>query len=156
MSAFVVSKETIDVLVNAAQAGVSDRGLRWHNGTRHLDRSGGGTETPGEVGAMLWAENVASVNHRYREEDWEPVYEFRPLLCSFTPAEVFKAIDCYEYQSCEHEGWETSEAASFCDALRRKYTYRVDGYSAAPWDWSPEDLHRRGQGTRQQIRDALG
>jgi hypothetical protein len=32
-------------------------------------------------------------------------------------AEVYQAVQCYEYQACEHEGWRTSEAAAICLAL---------------------------------------
>jgi hypothetical protein len=28
----------------------------------------------------------------------------------FDPVQVLKSCDCYEYQSCEHDGWEDSEA----------------------------------------------
>jgi hypothetical protein len=51
-----------------------------------------------------------------------------------SPAAVFKALDCYEYQSCEHAEWEDSEAKSFCDALRKRAGTKVPGYEEAPWE----------------------
>ena len=91
--------------------------------------------TAGEVGAMLTAENTRSVNHRYAEDDWEEAYVFdsrmryrRPL----EPVVVLKALDCYEYQTCEHPGWPTSEAKRFCDSLRDRMIHLLPGYDVAP------------------------
>ena len=44
-----------------------------------------------------------------------------------------KAIDCYEYQSCEHAGWPRSEARALCAALRHRLIGELPGYDAAPW-----------------------
>lgn len=87
------------------------------------------------VGTMLLAENRASVAHRYRFPYQPPHYRYggddlpgRPLsvadLLSFGridhPGATAKAIEVYEYQSCEHPGWWTSEARSFCAAIRER------------------------------------
>ena len=156
MSAFEVSAETIHVLVNAAMSGVHERGLSWYTGAErhHVNGMGGGERTPGEVGAMLLAENRASVNDRYDEDEIEQPYEFDRFGHSMRPVEVLKAIGCYEYQSCEHEGWKASEAHAFCRALQSKMIGQLDGYSEAPWDWSADDLRARGIGTRSEIRAA--
>ena len=86
-------------------------------------------ETAGRVGAMLMAENRASVNHRYSEDEWEQPYTFMMLAGSPHPADVLKACDGYEYQACEHPGWRTSEAAKFCDALRHAAIDAWDEYN---------------------------
>lgn len=50
-----------------------------------------------------------------------------------TSVEALKCIHCLEYQSCEHDEWETSEAKSALDTLAREIVGRLPGYSAAPW-----------------------
>lgn len=49
----------------------------------------------------------------------------------FTSAEAFKAIHSLEYQSCEHDEWESSEARRALDALQQALVRRLPGYSAA-------------------------
>lgn len=147
MSAYIVSNATIDVLVNAAEHGVSDRGMHWYHRPTETSYAIGGSfnatmRTPGDVGAMLWAENRRSVDYRYNEEEIEPVYEHRLLLGSLSPADVLSAITCYRYQSCEHEDWRDSEAAAFCDALEAKMVRRLT--TDCPWDWTDSDLTARG------------
>lgn len=166
MSAFVVSRETIDVLVCGAQFGWGrgpggEYGLKWwdvgpaelrdmHWSECHEHRRDFNDLGADQVGAMLWAENRRSVDYRYEESELEPLYlsrhvaGFRP-----TPVEVLKACDCYEYQSCEHPEWPRSEACSFVEALRGKAIHGLAGYGDAPWDWSTADVAaRRGLGAR--------
>jgi len=81
-------------------------------------------ETINETGRMLLTENVRSVCHRYNEpmdsSDLPGPIGFSLADATFTypeiamgkvlePVAVLKAIACYEYQSCEHPGWEGSE-----------------------------------------------
>jgi hypothetical protein len=42
-------------------------------------------------------------------------------------------LDCYEYQSCEHDGWDDSATKRFCNSLRHSLTASLPGYNAAPW-----------------------
>jgi len=101
------------------------------------------------IGRMLWGENLKSVQARYpddasgdrpgpiglTDDDIESYthglfYMRRPL-----PAvAVLKAINCYEYQSCEHGGWPRSEAKYFCDALKERMIRRLPGYDDAEWE----------------------
>ena len=94
-------------------------------------------DTAGRVGAMLAAENRRSVNHRYAEDDIEQPYEFHEVqgALSLGIGAILKAIDGYEYQSCEHPEWHTSEALQFCNALRRRLCSMVEGYDEAD-TWS--------------------
>lgn len=153
MSAWIVSKTHIDLLVTA---GLEYRGHHdwlswWHEGSgkryqllhnlRH------------DVGQMLWAENLASVASRYPDDDDGE----RPGPIDFRDADVLtyrheevpglnhvaqrvhgiavvaKAISCYEYQSCEHDGWKTSQARAFCESLRDACLNQLPGYDKAPW-----------------------
>jgi hypothetical protein len=142
MSAWIVSKEHIDALVQAGTSTRDDFRVRWyHNGVSHkLDST-----NVDAVGVMLWQECYRSVTHRYEDTtdgqrpgpigltryDIED-YTFTrgqqlPLVASL------KLIHCYEYQSCEHDGWEASEAQTFCHALRKLLITRLPGYGDAPW-----------------------
>jgi hypothetical protein len=168
MSAHVVHKEDIDVLVAAA---VTPRHL-WYRKVSWFARDPHGgdwdyerdireatRETADEVGRMLWSENVASVAHRYPDDTAETrpgprdfhdvhavTYTFTDPGFKPTPGEVFKTLDHYEYQSCEHPGWPTSEGKRFCDALRVATSKRVEGYEKAPWGWTPSDVAARRHG----------
>lgn len=158
MSAFVVSKIHIDALVTAGLAFDRYGPLRWmtRDLTEEEQRTGYAEgepwgpesvsiwrrlsreltrDTAEQVGAMLWAENVRSVNHRYAEEEWEEVYTFERLPGTVNPIVVLKAISCYEYQSCEHPEWERSEARRFCDSLRKHMINHLPGMDdAAGWE----------------------
>ncbi len=153
MSAFILGTDHIDYLVSAAVgAGIGGHGLywdgervEWHNADR--------------VGAALLRENIASVSFRYAPHDGglpgpvpNPVpedYGYQPFLRVET-AQVLKAIDCYEYQSCEHPGWKDSEARRFCDVLRRRYSATMPGYDDALWEVSRPELLKRSLLTHRQ------
>lgn len=132
MSAFVVSKTEIAYLVEA--------GAVWRVYA----------EVPGELqrgplpderrarealGQMLSDENVRSVNARYREDDEAETYDEQPRMLwhSFDPVQVIKCAHCYEYQSCEHEGWAHSKAKGYIDSLIKCAIGKLPGYNAAKW-----------------------
>jgi hypothetical protein len=151
VSAFVVSKKHIDALVGAAMPGKggSRMGLYWyHEGTgktaAHSDADA--------IGQMLWDECVKSVSARYPSDDverdlpgsyilspervgeWTIPYVYPMFAPLPQPVAILKAISCYEYQSCEHEGWDTSEAKTFCQYLREHVICDLPGYEEAVWE----------------------
>jgi hypothetical protein len=109
--------------------------------------------TPSQLGQILVNENVASVSYRYstpgrtgyygaeaaaamedNEDDILPGpcdrYYMAPYVYTEprwqpTPGQVFSLIDCLDYQSCEHDGWRSSEAFAFLTALREAWCRRV-------------------------------
>ena len=123
MSAWIVSKQHIDLLVAASKEVVPD-----------------------VLGQMLWDENHKSVNYRYTETKPTPSYTFtaRPNKV-INPVVVLKQLACYEYQSCEHAGWEDSKAYKFCQMLKaellatfstpmtEEMVCALPEYNAAPW-----------------------
>lgn len=131
MSAFMVSKRHIDYLITAGLDFANGYGpLRWgKDHRRELTR-----ETASETGAILWAENRASVNYRYDENKAANPYEYSRYPGRIDPVQVLKAISCLEYQSCEHPEWEASEAKSFCEALRRRTIGFLPGFEDAAWE----------------------
>jgi hypothetical protein len=131
MSAFEVSKTHIDVLVSAA--------MRFGTGSGWMYSSLGGETTPinletaDKFGQMLWDENARSVSYLHGGDVEEvEAYTFKRVDTT-SIVQVLKAIDCLEYQSCEHDGWNDSEAQQFCHALRRRMIRALPGYDSAKW-----------------------
>ena len=92
-----------------------------------------------QIGEMLHAENVTSVNYRYGEAT-QPDF----ALCewaafhSFSRVQIVKAARCLEYQSCEHPGWEKSDACKLVRAIIGDDTSRdMPGYDEAEWEIRP-------------------
>lgn len=140
MSASEVSTVHIDAMVTAGLRGHYAGGrLRWYwsNPTQGGELS---RETAGYAGAMLIAENRRSVNHCYSEDEIEAPYVHTWAFPKAGWVAVLKAIDCYVYQSCEHKGWESSEARAFCDALRKHAISKLEGYEDAPWELCSSDV----------------
>jgi hypothetical protein len=105
MSAFICNDDLFDLLVTA-------------DGVKEAYQ--GKVTPPAEAQRMfdmLRQTNYDSVNFRYREhESPEPRYYKRVVEFQLTPehlVQVRRAMDCYEYQSCEHPGWATSDAYRF-------------------------------------------
>ena len=115
MSAWIVSKKHIDLLVEAAK-------LAQMNGVE-----------ADQLGQTLWEENHKSVNCRYSETRPTPTYKFKPTGIPFDPVVVIKQVNCLEYQSCEHDGWKDSKARQFCEELRNEMISMLPGYDKAPW-----------------------
>lgn len=142
MSAFVVGKAHIDAMVTTAFASQSNP-LYWRagDGWRNTRET-----TPDAVGAMLLAECVASVRYRYDDAGddlpgplsryWLEPYTHNGLwrYHGYNAVQMLKAIACYEYQSCEHPGWESSEARAFCESLRLHLINKLPGYEDAAWE----------------------
>jgi len=66
-------------------------------------------------------------------EDRGAVYKHHNHL-QVSAVAVLKAIQCYEYQSCEAASWEKSNAKAFCEALRGEIIMDLPGYDDAPWE----------------------
>lgn len=132
MSAYIVNREHISYLVLAAEA----YGLNWSHGNKdHRIRRGDYDEMV-RAGQMLWDENTRSVNARYRSNDEPLTFSERDLplkAMTFPGVQVIKAAQCLRYQSCEHEGWEQSEACAFISALINSASYHIAGYDDAAW-----------------------
>ena len=115
MSAFVVDRNHIRYLLAAALA-MAHRDFRWWYDGNWKELT---DHNASEIGQMLWDECRTSVAYRYGESQDLPgpinesfVYRHVRIGGAWRPVivEVFKAIDCYEYQSCEHPGWAASSA----------------------------------------------
>lgn len=154
MSAFIVDRDTIDLLITAGLEFAHGSGIRWNASAsnnsvdyrpRTLDYNVNGSDLIGAdaAGCMLWAENLASVAYRYPndvsgerpgpngfEDVWTVLYTFNRIPGNVRALTVLSELSSYEYQSCEHPGWESSEAKRYCDALRKAAIHRLPGYDA--------------------------
>jgi hypothetical protein len=91
-----------------------------------------------QIGEMLHAENVASVNYRYGEStlskfamcEWAA---FQP----FSHVQILKGARCLRYQSCEHPAWEESQACKLLEAIIGESTTDLPGYDEAQWEITP-------------------
>ena len=125
MSAFIVSKHHIDAIISAALA----YGVEGLTKRTAMDR-----------GRELWEANIASVGVRYPGDPEALVIAGR-IADVYVPRQVpvpsiveaAKLIDCLEYQSCEHDGWATSDAAAFLGKVREALLRNLEGYDAAAW-----------------------
>ena len=154
MSAFMVSKEHIDLLVSVivqGPRGVSPRSFH----APYFNGSTVGPEMANDIGDMLVRENLSSIHSRYpdtidRPEDtpgpieqyWMTPYEYTEHHYRMTVVEALSAIACYEYQSCEHPEWDKSEARQYCESLRRSLVGCIPGYQDAPWEWTEETIQK--------------
>lgn len=125
MSAWIVSRDHIDVLVTALKL------------NRLLD-----PELANGAGEKLWTENYRSVNYRYGERKRRPQYSYREQAI-MSPVTLYKQVKCYAYQSCEHPKWMESAARVWMDALAERIEGQLnltpdeirdtEEYRDAPW-----------------------
>lgn len=143
MSAYMVDKEHIDVLVCLLLS---------------LPRYVGnvGSETPNRLGAYLVAANLAGVQARYPDcienpEDtpgpcaqyWEEPYQFTQQPYRLTAVEALAAIAGYRYQCSDSDEWSTTPAYGLLQDLQEALIRNLPGYDAAPWTWTAEEIERR-------------
>jgi hypothetical protein len=117
VSAWIVSKKHIDLMVKALTEGTRD-GL-----TKPLRRN------KQRLGQSLVTENLASIMSRYGRRYFENAAgQFEPAYChepyrhedprySPTVSELRRALDCYCYQSSEHAGWAGSQVKRLLDRV---------------------------------------
>lgn len=138
MSAFIVGKPHLDHLIRVALDGPAGHHPNWHTYWYDGDQVQSVRDNPDAAGQILWAENVRSVNARYQEDTEIEPYTYQRPGRRLSAVEALKALDCYEYQSCEHPGWPSSSAHALCQALRKRLIATLPGYDAAAWEITDE------------------
>lgn len=131
MSAFQCCNTHINALVAAAFGeGIKKQWFAVYNDGKRYEM------TERELGELLTEENAKSIAYRYPNEPKADVQfvPAQPYVFSLTPVEVLKACDCYEYQACEHPGWERSVAAACVQRIRKDYIKKLAGYDEAAWE----------------------
>ena len=127
MSAFIVSNVQINALVRFAS--INDIRFCCNFTGKRLVVSG----NEDAIAKLLLDENVRSVNFRYQDsnEVGQIVYQIdAPILSA---VQVIKAAQCLDYQSCETEDWEQTNAKKLLDAIISTAITKLPGYDDAPW-----------------------
>lgn len=124
MSAFLVSKETIDAIVTFA----AERKLGVFYGNH--------CPAPEELtsfGQMLWSENHRSLVARYGDDNAVPLYHYARHQGALATVQFVKLLHCLAYQSCESDDWSTTAAAKAIVLLESHAWRLVAGYEDAEW-----------------------
>ena len=127
MSAYIVDNKHIDVIVSYC-SGYGDSGawVRLKNEYFYLNH-----QNAGRIAYELYKQNVLSVNSRYSNNNSDELYSFNYIPNTkndYTIADIAKAIDSLEYQSCEHAGWEASDAKFILQQMRKHLLRSLKDY----------------------------
>lgn len=141
MSAFVVSSQHINRIVNAIPA----RDLSYYQSFLNDLPTAGHPWTDSRaraaLGGILDFQNIRSVCYRYSDLQadtarqhmaGESAYRYAPTAPQ-PPVAVLKLINSLEYQSCESPDWEQTRAYAVLERIRSDLIYKLPGYDEAPW-----------------------
>lgn len=153
MSAYMVDREHVQYLVSAMESRRINGGSQFSyffNGER---REVSGQDGLTRVGQALWDANLKSINALYPDTVDHPenipglvgetyIFAFRrqSLGQVLEPVQVLKAINGLRYQSCEFDGWESSEAYAILSALEGRAVRALPGYDDAEWTITSESF----------------
>lgn len=124
MSAYLVPDYHINALVSWAAGRHGSNAVSYYwNGKRRDVR---GDEK--RIASVLYAENVRSVNSRYKGADPAHGFVFKRVANVLNPIDVIKGCHGYGYQACEAEGYEESEAFAIIAGIERSAIRALPGY----------------------------
>lgn len=116
MSAFIVNDYHVNALVSY---GVANRAQYWSDKNRQWVYFN--DETAPALASRIYRANVCSVNRRYGERTRAAGFKFQPVsIGHLSAADIIRACDCLDYQSCETDSWDRSEAKKTLWAIREK------------------------------------
>lgn len=141
MSAYLLSEQTFGILAKYA----IDSGATQHN-TCFPDRDK--LDTTDKVVEVLVRANLKSLAARYGdEEDTEEnelfIAETKDMArrdWHVPPLDIIKSCHCFDYQSCEFEGWHKSLAYRVSVEIVQSATRKLAGYESAQWGFTTENL----------------
>jgi hypothetical protein len=108
MSAFIVSEEHILTLAYHYKKMVVN-----HSNDKSID-----INDVKDIAKVLWKENYKSVNFRYRENYRVSKFKNELPIVDISLVPLYKLINCWEYQTCEHEGHDRSKAWKMMQDLK--------------------------------------
>lgn len=100
--------------------------------------------TPEQIFPLVVRENVRSLQARYpaSPETWEgaELMTYRPQRAEDAHyPQRLKALHCYQYQSCEHNGWMRCKVRRATDdairVIANEIAQRLPAYDHAVWGW---------------------
>ena len=165
MSAYLVSPDTIDLIVSAAARFSRQSGLMFYPdlSARDMPANTGRNLSPqtdaDTLAALLWDENVHSVHVRYPRDtnQAEPAYRFRHVDIDHAAAAIDPAIlvlgsiRCLRYQSCEAEDYAQTNACKLLNWIEALCISRLINVADAPWGWTRDWTNERREAARARI-----
>lgn len=130
MSAFIVNDYHINALITY---GVQNNAQYW-TGKEWVYFN---EDTAWSLATKLYRANVQSVNSRYKQRTRSTGFKYKPVGVShLLPADIIRACDCLDYQSCERKEWERSQAKKALIAIREK---AIDALAKCSSAWELEE-----------------
>lgn len=160
MSAYIVSTDTIDLILSVAQM-VGRTSSNLYLGEDRQTVLNLQTHAR-QIGQILVDENFRSVNSRYRLEDAAPVYRFRHVDtdragAGMDPAIlVLGSIRCLRYQSCEADGYRETNAAQILDAIESMAIRHLCNVHESPWGWTRDWAAEKIAKKKTRINASMG
>jgi hypothetical protein len=135
LSAYIVNHSHIDALLSYAIKHNVCYVVRETNALIEIT-----ARNASEIGRILLDENERSVRHRYADSDDVPgtigeegaSYKFRNWPVLPEALIILKACDCFDYQACETDDYDTTLANRIITAIRKKAIIYLPGWSDAP------------------------
>jgi|TARA_R100000789_G_scaffold100171_1_gene109042 hypothetical protein len=136
MSAFMVSDKHINTLLTWTNANYQGRIY-----TQKKDFDSSNANDLQLMANVLKGENIRSLEARYGNNTAEEMADFeKDILFNFTngrefkPVEIIKLCNCYDYQSCESDDYDTTTANKIIKSIRACAVSMLPGYDQAKWD----------------------
>jgi hypothetical protein len=145
MSAYLCDSDHISAVVNAGRLTyMRDSSTLVAYLTPESSRTVYELNTPQEaLYSDLLQTNLDSLAERYPDSpkisDWtddEGAYRYDEKHKFPSVVAAIKGVQCYQYQSCEHDGWQTSGAKRYTDALISSLIAVLPGYETAAWGFA--------------------
>lgn len=124
MSAYLVPDYHINALVSWAASRHGSNAVSYYWGGKHREVR----NDEKRIASVLFAENVRSVNARYKAADPAHGFVFKRVVNVLNPIDVIKGCHGYGYQACEAEGYEESEAFAIVAAIAQSAIRSLPGY----------------------------
>lgn len=124
MSAYLVPDYHINALVSWAAGRHGSNAVSYYWGGKHREVR----NDEKRIASVLYAENVRSVNARYKSADPAHGFVFKRVVNVLNPIDVIKGCHGYGYQACEAEGYEESEAFAIVAAIAQSAIRSLPGY----------------------------
>jgi hypothetical protein len=121
MSCFIVSNAHINALAHAI--------LRYDVRTVWHEDQSKELYAP-DVGFLLLAQSVRSYNRRY-DKNVTAEFTWNPDAPEYSPVEILKACDCYDYQACETDDYDATLAHAIVEEIRHAAICALPGYEEA-------------------------
>ena len=144
MSAWLVSKKHIDIIITAALFANRGNTFRWYFEGKWRELR---LDNADEIGQMLINQNADSVGTKYEstlstelpgdvDNAILPYHYARPAG-DVTAIQTIKLINSYQYQASETSDRLKTEAYEFTQRLKETLITMLKGYDEAPWQVNP-------------------